>query len=81
MQEKKLGFIIRKGTQRNTKEQVFDQVIKRLSGQILFPTKVVSRGKRKGQVEYEKKSLDMSDAYVITETLYRDLSKCAKSNS
>lgn len=49
---------------KNHKQQMFEVVIKEL-GESLFPTKTITKGKRKDQVVFEDFALDMSDAYVV----------------
>jgi len=46
------------------KEQMFMYVLAEL-GEEYFPTKTISRGKRKGEVVFEDFSYDMSDSYVV----------------
>ena len=53
----------KKDKSRTTKEKVLEAV----QGLIVhdWPTRVITRGKRKGQVEHEKYCYDMCDAWVI----------------
>ncbi len=46
------------------KEQMFVYVLAEL-GESYFPTKVISKGKRKGEVVYEDFCLDVSDSYIV----------------
>ena len=61
---KTLGIKIDKTLQKDKKEQVMDWVSLDLGGYD-WPTKVISRGKNKGLVKYEKFCYDIADAYVI----------------
>ena len=61
---KSLKIKIDKTLEKDKKEQVMDWVYSDLGG-YEWPTKVISRGKNKGVVKYEKFCYDMADAYVI----------------
>ena len=61
---KSLGIKIDKSSEKDKKEQIIDWVDKDLGG-YLWPTKIISRGKNKGIVKYEKFCYDIADAYVI----------------
>ena len=61
---KSLGIKIDKNSSKDKKEQVMDWVDNDLGG-YKWPTKIISRGKNKGLVKYEKFCYDMSDSYVI----------------
>ena len=61
---KTLGIKINKNLEKDKKEQVMDWVDKDIGGYD-WPTKVISRGKNKGLVKYEKFCYDIADAYVI----------------
>jgi len=51
----------------NHKEQAFLLVLAEI-GDFYFPTKIVSRGKNKGEVRYEDFCKDMSDAYILAKS-------------
>jgi hypothetical protein len=61
---KTLGIKINKEIDKDKKEQVMDWVDLDLGGYD-WPTKIISRGKNKGLVKYEKFCYDIADAYVI----------------
>ncbi len=61
---KSLGIKIDKNSSKDKKEQVMDWVDNDLGG-YKWPTKIISRGKNKGLVKYEKFCYDIADAYVI----------------
>jgi len=61
---KTLGIKIDKSIKKDKKEQIIDWVDKDLCG-YNWPTKIISRGKNKGLVKYEKFCYDIADAYVI----------------
>ena len=61
---KSLGLKIDKSIDKDKKEQVMDWVSNDLGGYD-WPTKIISRGKNKGLVKYEKFCYDIADAYVI----------------
>ena len=52
-----------KSSQKNTKQQVFEWVDKKIDFD--WPTKVLKSGPRKGQSTYESCIYDMADAFVI----------------
>lgn len=60
-----LGIKIDKNSNKDKKEQVMDWVDQDLDEKYDWPTKIVSRGKNKGDVKFEKYCYDMADAYVI----------------
>ena len=59
-----LEIKINKNDSKSTKEQIIEWVDRDLGG-YTWPKKVISRGKNKGRVKFEKYCYDMSDAYVI----------------
>ena len=61
---KTLGIKIDKSIDKDKKEQVMDWVASDI-GHYDWPTKIISRGKNKGLVKYEKFCYDIADAYVI----------------
>lgn len=61
---KSLGIKIDKNSIKDKKEQVLDWVDSDLGG-YNWTTKIISRGKNKGLVKYEKFCYDIADAYVI----------------
>ena len=61
---KSLGIKIDKTLDKDKKEQIMDWVGFDLGGYD-WPTKIISRGKNKGLVKYEKFCYDIADAYVI----------------
>ena len=61
---KTLGIKIDKSIEKDKKEQVMEWVGLDLGG-YNWPTKIISRGKNKGLVKYEKFCYDIADAYVI----------------
>lgn len=62
---KLLGIKIDKNSSIDKKEQIIDWVDHDLTEKYNWPMKVVSRGKNKGVVKFEKYCYDMADAYVI----------------
>ena len=62
---KSLGIKIERKSPLSTKEQVFNWVDGKTN--YVWPTKVMSRGKRKGQTVLEDSVYDMADAYVIAQ--------------
>lgn len=61
---KSLGIKIDKNSKVDKKEQVMEWVDKDIGGYD-WSTKIISRGKNKGLVKYEKFCYDIADAYVI----------------
>lgn len=55
------------------KQQAFELVLKEL-GSDYFPTKVMSRGKNKGEVRFEETCYDMSDSYILAKAYMNKLS-------
>ncbi len=53
------------------KEQIFVHVCQEI-GETYFPTKVMTRGKNKGEVRFEDWCTDMSDAYVICKAIRKN---------
>jgi hypothetical protein len=54
---------MKKNTGIKQKEQMFMYVLAEL-GENYFPTRIVSKGKNKGETVYEPWSYDMSDSYI-----------------
>jgi len=52
---------------KNTKDQVFD-FVKNIEKNVYWPTKVMTRGPRKGTEVFENFCYDMADAYVIVKS-------------
>jgi hypothetical protein len=61
---KTLNIKIDKNSSKSTKEQIIDWVGNDLGG-YAWPTKILSRGKNKGNIVFEKYVPDMADAYVV----------------
>jgi hypothetical protein len=55
------------------KEQAFELVRKEI-GDDYFPTKIMSRGKNKGEVRFIDTCYDMSDSYILTKAYMNKLS-------
>jgi len=67
---KKLGIKIDRKSSKNTKEQV-QGFVSCLEPAIKWPTKIMSRGPRKGNVVLLKECYDMADAYVVAQNLIK----------
>ena len=61
---KLVGLKIDKKSKQTTKDQVLEWVQNK-EEEILWPTKIVSRGRHKGQVKFNPFCYDMADSYVI----------------
>lgn len=62
---KKVGIKIEKDSSVDTKEQIFSWARSHpMLENFEWPTKIISRGKRKGQTDYEPWCYDISDAFV-----------------
>lgn len=62
---KLLEIKIDKNSNIDKKEQIIEWVNKDLGTEYNWPMKIVTRGKNKGVVKFEKYCYDMADAYVI----------------
>jgi len=74
---KLVGIKIKKKSDKNTKEQVLEQVQKLASG-IIWPKRTLKSGPRKGQEIFDNCCYDMADAFVIGKANFIEKREIAK---
>ena len=63
---KLVGVKVNRKSDKNTKEQILD-FVKEKDPSLVWPTKQITRGPRKGSVVPVKECYDMADAYIIAQ--------------
>jgi Holliday junction resolvasome RuvABC endonuclease subunit len=74
---KLVGIKINRKSDKNTKEQILD-FVKERDPSLVWPTKILKGGPRKGSVVLVKECYDMADAYVIAQSAVIQEENCLR---
>tara|TARA_B100001094_G_scaffold315861_1_gene356375 strand:+ start:164 stop:727 length:564 start_codon:yes stop_codon:yes gene_type:complete len=74
---KLVGIKVNRKSDKNTKEQILD-FVREEDPSLAWPTKIMTRGPRKGNVVLVKECYDMADAYVIAQSAVIQEENCLR---